>query len=424
MNRQRRSDSATPAPDCRPGGGQEGTTMREENAVPRILFGPDGRRMARRAFGAAGLGAFVVACGGDAAPAAKPADPTKAPSAAAPAAAPTKAPEAPKPAEPTKAPAVAADPVTNKLSVMASPQQDWIDAQVNAFKKATSIDTVAARLSGGEGLAKLKAEMGNPSFDVWWGSPIDSFISAQKQDLLVPFKPESAAAIPDKYKDKDGFWHGIYVGSIAFAVNTKRLQEKGLPEPQTWEDLTKSAYKGELVIAHPATSGTSYTSMQTVLQMKKRNEDDFWKWAKAFHANVLQYTKSGAGPMGILERAEASIGVVFSHDIFVSVEKGLPIKIVFPTDGTGYEVGGMALIKGAKNVASAKKWIDWALTVEAQEIGATAKAYQAPTNPKAKVPKPEFLQVKLIDYDFTYAGTMEEKIRTKFTEDIAPQPKS
>lgn len=398
--------------------------MREENAVPRILFGPDGRRMARRAFGAAGLGAFVVACGGDAAPAAKPADPTKAPSAAAPAAAPTKAPEAPKPAEPTKAAAVAADPVTNKLSVMASPQQDWIDAQVNAFKKATSIDTVAARLSGGEGLAKLKAEMGNPSFDVWWGSPIDSFISAQKQDLLVPFKPESAAAIPDKYKDKDGFWHGIYVGSIAFAVNTKRLQEKGLPEPQTWEDLTKPAYKGEIVIAHPATSGTSYTSMQTVLQMKKRNEDDFWKWAKAFHANVLQYTKSGAGPMGILERAEASIGVVFSHDIFVSVEKGLPIKIVFPTDGTGYEVGGMALIKGAKNVASAKKWIDWALTVEAQEIGATAKAYQAPTNPKAKVPKPEFLQVKLIDYDFTYAGTMEEKIRTKFTEDIAPQPKS
>ena len=423
MNRQRWSDSATPAPDCRPGGGQEGTTMREENAVPRILFGPDGRRMARRAFGAAGLGTFVVACGGDAAPAAKPADPTKAPSAAAPAAAPTKAPEAPKPAEPTKAPAVAADPVTNKLSVMASPQQDWIDAQVNAFKKATSIDTVAARLSGGEGLAKLKAEMGNPSFDVWWGSPIDSFISAQKQDLLVPFKPESAAAIPDKYKDKDGFWHGIYVGSIAFAVNTKRLQEKGLPEPQTWEDLTKPAYKGEIVIAHPATSGTSYTSMQTVLQMKKRNEDDFWKWAKAFHANVLQYTKSGAGPMGILERAEASIGVVFSHDIFVSVEKGLPIKIVFPTDGTGYEVGGMALIKGAKNVASAKKWIDWALTVEAQEIGATAKAYQAPTNPKAKVPKPEFLQVKLIDYDFTYAGTMEEKIRTKFTEDIAPQPK-
>jgi iron(III) transport system substrate-binding protein len=392
--------------------------MVKDPEVSRILFGPDGRRMARRAFGATGLGAFVVACGGEVAPASKSAEPTKAPAVGAPTVAPTKA------AEPTKAPAAASDPATNKLSVMASPQQDWIDAQVAAFKKVTSIDTVASRLSGGEGLAKLKAEGGNPSFDVWWGSPIDSFISAQRQDLLVPFKPESATQIPDKYKDKDGFWHGIYVGSIAFAVNTKRLQEKGLPEPQTWEDLTKPAYKGEVVIAHPSTSGTSYTSMQTVLQLKKKNEDDFWKWAKALHTNVLQYTKSGSGPMGILERAEASIGVVFSHDIFVSVEKGLPIKIVFPTDGTGYEIGGMALIKGAKNVASAKRWIDWALTVEGQEIGATAKAYQAPTNPKAKVPKPEFLQVKLIDYDFVYAGTVEEKIRTKFTEDIAPQPKS
>lgn len=391
--------------------------MVEDPGVPRVLFGPTGRRMARRAFGVAGLGAVAVACGGEAAPAAKPAEPTKAPAPAA-AAAPTKAPE------PTKAPAPAADPATGKLSVMASPQQDWINAQVEAFKKASSIDTVASRLSGGESLAKLKAEAGNPTFDLWWGSPIDSFISAQKQGLLAPFTPASAAQIPDKYKDKEGFWHGIYVGSIAFAVNTKRLQEKGLPEPQSWDDLLKPAYKGEIVMAHPATSGTAYTSMQTVLQLKKRNEDEFWKWAKAFHGNVLQYTKSGSGPMGILERAEASIGLVFSHDIFVSVEKGLPIKIVFPQDGTGYEVGGMALIKGAKNLASAKRWIDWALTVEGQEIGAKVKAYQAPTNPKAKVPKPEFLQVKLIDYDFAFAGSMEEKLRTRFTEDIAPQPKS
>ena len=316
------------------------------------------------------------------------------------------------------------EPETGKLNVMASPQQDWIDAQVKAFRTKTSIDTAASRLSGGEALAKLKAEAGNPSFDVWWGSPSDSFISAKKQGLLTPYKSPSAAEIPDKYKDKDGNWTGIYVGSIGWAINTKRAAEKNIPEPQTWDDLLKPVYKGEVVMAHPATSGTALTSMATVLQLKGRKEDEFWKWAKSFHNNVLQYTKSGAGPMAILERAEATVGVVFSHDIFVSVEKGLPIKLLFPKDGTGYEVGAMALIKGAKNVASAKKWIDWALTKDGQEIGQTVKAYQAPTNSKAKVPKPEFLQVKLIDYDAEYVGSMEEKIRTKFTEDIAPQPKS
>jgi iron(III) transport system substrate-binding protein len=316
------------------------------------------------------------------------------------------------------------DAETGTLNVMASPQQDWIDGQVKAFRTKTGIDTAATRLSGGEGLAKLKAEDGAPSFDVWWGSPSDSFISAKKLGLLAPYKSPTAAEIPDKYKDKDGFWNGIYVGSIGFAINTKRAQEKNIPEPRIWDDLLKPVYKGEVVMAHPATSGTALTSMMTVLQLRKRDENEFWKWARAFHNNVLQYTKSGAGPMAILERAEATVGVVFSHDIFVSVEKGLPIKLTFPTDGTGYEVGAMALIKGARNTASAKKWIDWALSVEGQEIGVTTKAYQAPTNPKAKVPKPEFLQVKLIDYDAEYAGTMEEKLRTRFTEDIAPQPKS
>ena len=320
--------------------------------------------------------------------------------------------------------ATAAEKDTGKLVVMASPQQPWIDAQTAFFQKKFNIETVSTRLSGGEALAKLKAESGNPSFDVWWGSPIDSFISAQKQGLLAPYKPASAAEIPDKYKDKDGHWHGIYVGSIGWAINTKRATEKNIPEPKTWDDLLKPVYKNEVVMAHPATSGTALTSMQTVLQLKGKNETEFWKWARSFHNNVLQYTKSGSGPMAILERAEATVGIVFSHDIFVSVEKGLPIKLIFPTDGTGYEVGGMGLIKGAKNAVSAKKWIDWALTVEAQEIGPTVKAYQAPTNPKAKVSKPEFLQIKLINYDFNYSGEMEEKIRTRFTEEIAPQPQS
>src|SRR5690349_10260360 len=63
------------------------------------------------------------------------------------------------------------DPETGKLNVMASPQQDWIDAQVKTFRTKTGIDTAATRLSGGEALAKLKAENGVPSFDVWWGSP-------------------------------------------------------------------------------------------------------------------------------------------------------------------------------------------------------------------------------------------------------------
>jgi iron(III) transport system substrate-binding protein len=337
--------------------------------------------------------------------------------------------EVAKPAEPAK-PAEAAKPVAEpkaaakiggKLNVLGGPQPDWMQAQVRAFQEKTGIETEFVRKSGGEGLAQLKAEGNNPSFDVWWGTPIDSFISAQADGLLENFIPPSAAELAAQHKDATGAWHGIYLGSIGWAVNTKRLQEKNLPEPQTWDDLIKPEYRGEVVMAHPATSGTAYTTVQTVLQIK--GEDKGWDYFKALHRNVLQYTKSGSAPMRMLEGSEAAIGIVFSHDIFVSIEKGLPIKLVFPQDGTGYEVGGMGIIKGAKNLEQAKQWVEWSLTPEAQEIGPTVKAYQAPTNPKAKVSRPEFMQVKLINYDFQLAGKTEERVRTRFLEEIAPAPK-
>jgi iron(III) transport system substrate-binding protein len=371
-----------------------------------------------RTFGA--LTMLLAACAPAATPSptAAPAKPETAKPAATTAAAPPPAATAP--------PAPAAKPAleekgSGKLTVLASPQPDWVQAQVQAFQDKFKVETSFVRKSGGESLAQLKAESGNPSFDVWWGSPIDSFIAAKNEGLLEPYVPPSAAEILSKYKDPQGAWHGIYLGSIGWAVNTRRLEEKKLPEPRTWDDLIKPEYKGEIVMAHPATSGTALTTIATILQT--RGEDKGWEWVKDFHKNVLQYTRSGSGPMRMIDGSEATIGVVFSHDIFVSVEKGLPIKIVFPQDGTGYEVGGMALVKGAKNPVEAKKWIDWALTAEAQEIGATVKAYQAPTNPRAKVPKPEFMQVKLMDYDFDWVGNNEAKIRQRYLDEIAPAPR-
>lgn len=348
-----------------------------------------------------------------------PAAPTTAP-AAAPA-----APAAAKPTEPAKPAAAAPAPAVKggKLNVMASPQPDWIVAQVAAFQKYSGIETSQLRKSGGEGLAQLKAEKGNPSFDVWWGSPADSFVAAQKEGLLEPYMSPTAAQIPAQYKDPAGYWNGIYVGSIAFAVNTKRLQEKGLPEPTSWADLAKPIYKSEIVMAHPATSGTALTAVNTIMMLNNKDLEKGFEYWRTVHKNVLQYTKSGAAPMQFLERGEAAVAIVFSHDAAVSLEKNLPLKIIFPSEGTGYEIGGMALIKGAKNPEQAKAWIDWALTKDAQEIGATAKAYQAPTNPTAKVPRPEFLQVKLINYDLAWAGENEGRIRDRFLEEIAPAPK-
>jgi iron(III) transport system substrate-binding protein len=88
----------------------------------------------------------------------------------------------------------------------------------------------------------------------------------------------------------------------------------------------------------------------------------------------------------------------------------------------------MSIIKGAKNLENAKKWYDWALSPEAQAIGAQAKvSYQVPSNKSAPVPAqaPKLSEIKLINYDFAKYGSSAERTRllTKWDKEVYALPK-
>ena len=156
-----------------------------------------------------------------------------------------------------------------------------------------------------------------------------------------------------------------------------------MPEPKCWSDLTKPVYKDEIQVANPNSSGTSYTMLATLVQLM--GEDKAFDYLKALHKNVNQYTKSGAAPARAAAIGETLIGITFQHDAVVQAIGGAPVTIVSPCEGTGYEIGSMSIIKGAKNMENAKKWYDWALGAEAQSIGAQAKvSYQVPSNKNAQ----------------------------------------
>ena len=132
-------------------------------------------------------------------------------------------------------------------------------------------------------------------------------------------------------------------------------------------------------VANPNSSGTSYTMLATLVQLM--GEDKAFDYLKALHKNVNQYTKSGAAPARAAATGESLVGITFQHDAVVQAVDGAPVAIVSPCEGTGYEIGSMSIIKGAKNMDNAKKWYDWALSPEAQAVGSQAKvSYQVPSN--------------------------------------------
>jgi iron(III) transport system substrate-binding protein len=324
--------------------------------------------------------------------------------------------------QPTTAPVAEKPTIKDKeLNLLCTPQEEYCAGMKAEFEKAFGITVNYVRMSAGEALARVQAEKDNPSFDIWWGGPADSYISAKQAGVLEAYNSPNYANLidPAKAKDPDNNWVGIYMGSLGFATNTNWLKDHpDAKAPTSWDDLLKPEFKGQIMVAHPSTSGTSYTAISTILQLK--GEEAGWEFIKKYAGQVVQYTKSGAAPAKFVGLGEAAVAIVFSHDTVNEIENNkAPLVLTFPAEGTGYEIGAMAILKGAKHPDAAKAWFDWALTPETQSLGPKYKAYQAPTVKGAVASRPELMQAKLIDYNFEWAGTNKKAFVDKFSNEIA-----
>ncbi len=303
-----------------------------------------------------------------------------------------------------------------ELTIYAGLMEDHAIAAVKEFEKETGVKTNFVRMSSGETLARIRAEKDNMSASVWYGGPVDAFIAAMEEGLIEPYKSPNAEIIPDKFKDPDGYWTGIYSGYLGFVFDKEWFEENGYDYPTSWEDLLKPEFKGEIVTAHPGSSGTAYTMLSTIIQLK--GEEEGLEYMKKLNGQIRQYTKSGTAPGRMVGLKEIPIGITFLHDAIKYRLEGFEnIEIAAPSEGTGYEIGAVAVLKNGPDQEAAKMFVDWALTKEAQELGGVVGSYQFLTNPEANPPKEALVlkDTKLIDYDFDWAGKHRGELVEKFS---------
>ena len=317
-----------------------------------------------------------------------------------------------------------------KLTLYCSVEIDVCEILVQAFEKETGINVAMTRKSSGETFAQIKAEGSNPKGDVWFGGTGDPHLTASQEGLTQEYKSihfddllpaAQNQAINGNYRTV-----GIYVGALGYGYNHELIASKGLPAPKSWEDLTNPAYKGEIQVANPNSSGTAYTTLATILQIF--GEEKGWDYMKKLHQNINQYTKSGSAPIKATARWENTIGICFQHDGVKQAKNGLPITVVSPTEGTGYEVGSMSLIAGARNLDEAKTFFDWALSPDTQTLIFTSgKSLQVPANTKAQADPnaPDLSTIKLIDYDFKTYGNKDKRaeLLAKWDNDVSVIPR-
>jgi iron(III) transport system substrate-binding protein len=317
---------------------------------------------------------------------------------------------------------------TSQLNVVCSVKAEWCRMIATVYAKNTGVKMNLIQLSSGEALAQIIAEVTNPKADVWFGGSGDSHSQAATQNITAEYKSASLSQLHEwaqaQAKQSNYKTISIYAGAIGFGYNTDVFAKKKLKAPACWADLLKPEFKGDLQMANPATSSIAYVAIATLVQLM--GEDKAFDYLKAMHKNVFTYPRSGTGPLKAVARGESSVSISFVHDATGEAMQGFPVKVVTPCEGTGYEIGSMSIMKGARNMDEAKKFYDWALTAAAQEIGAAAKQFQLPSNSSAKVDPsvPDFRQIKLIKYDFAKYGSSAERKRLieKWQKDVGTVP--
>jgi iron(III) transport system substrate-binding protein len=315
------------------------------------------------------------------------------------------------------------------LVVYCGVQEEWCRLMVTTFERETGIKVSMTRKSAGEVYAQVKAEAANPRADIWWGGTGDPHMQAAEEGLTIEYKSPKLGDLQNwavrQWEQSKGRAVGIYSGALGFGFNTELIKKKGLAEPKCWADLLDPKLKDEVQVADPNSSGTSYTMLATLVQLM--GEEKCFEYLKALHKNINQYTKSGAAPARATGLGETTVGIAFLHDVVIVVVDKAPVKAVAPCEGTGFEIGSMSIVKGARNLDNAKKWYDWALTPQAQEIAVQGKSYQIPSAKGAKIPleAPRLTEIKLIDFDFAKYGSSAERRRllSKWDNEVKNLPK-
>jgi iron(III) transport system substrate-binding protein len=303
----------------------------------------------------------------------------------------------------------------DELSVVCSAEQDWCDLMVAAFEAENAdTDVLMVRKSTGETLAQVRAEAGNPKIDVWWGGTGDPHLIAAEEGLTQVSDVDTSELLgwaQNMSEISRGKTVGIYAGALGIAYNSDILSERNIAPPACWADLEDPRFVGEIQVANPNSSGTAYTELATFVQLF--GEDEAFVKLATVGKNVNSYTKSGSAPSKAAARGETGVSIGFMHDMAKLASTGFPLEIVAPCEGTGYEVGAVSIIEGARNLDAAKAWVAFALRADVQSRAPEVGSFQVPSNSNAQVApeSPDLASIKLIDYDFATYGSSETRAR-------------
>jgi iron(III) transport system substrate-binding protein len=191
--------------------------------------------------------------------------------------------------------------------------------------------------------------------DMFSSTDYGHYAFLKREAKLLPYRPKNAdgmiAAARDP--DPDNMFQIFYIGLYMLAYNTTKVTEADAPK--SWRDLLDPKWKGQIAVGHPGYSGA--IGIMGVVLSKLYG----WDYFKTLEKNKPQIGRSADDPVTLMNAGERNIGMGVSLAApLLSISRGNPLRIVYPTDGTLAVYSPSAIPRNAPHPNAAKLFMEFA----------------------------------------------------------------
>jgi len=290
---------------------------------------------------------------------------------------------------------------------------------IKEFQDRTGIEVQLITAGTGELMKRVEAEAANPMGDVFFGGGQESHDAISK--YFFPYVTEEVEHLNEKYLDPNEIWTPQSILPMVIMYN-KDLVKPG-EEPQGWEDLLDSKWKGKIAYSDPARSASSYTQLVTILSVFGRDDEHGWNFVKQLLENMEYKILSGSAMVyqGVADK-EFQVGITLEEAALRYIENGANVGIIYPKEGTSARSDGNSIIKGAKNLEQAKLFIDFISGKDVHDLMQKEFLRRSVRTDAAKIEGVvETKDLKVISYDTNWASENKDEVLIRFNKIITGQ---
>lgn len=311
----------------------------------------------------------------------------------------------------------AGDKNSNVLTVYTARSENLNNAVIPNFEQDTGIKVEIIVAGTGELLKRVESEKNNPMGDILWAA--DETMLAAKTDLFEKYVSSEDGNMMEKFRNKSGYFSPAFADPTVFIVNKNLI---GDIKMDSFEDLLNPELKGKIAFGDPANSSSAFQSLAAMLYAMGDGDPmspKAWEFVEKFIANLDGKMIGSSGQLHkSVADGEYPVGLTWEDPVANYIKNGAPVEVVFPKEGAIFPGESVQIIKNAKHLDNAKKFIDYMLSEKIQNMvgeeltvrplreGASLASYMVPME-----------QITLAkNYDEGWVSENKDQITAKFTD--------